>query len=157
KQRATPGQSMEQELRQAGLTLNDVRYDIRVQLAQLKLITKGVSLTDADVRKFYDQNKATQFSTPAQVRIPQITLPSETKAKEARKDLDHADFGLVAMSRSVDMFKSEGGQVPPIPRNIPAGLPVAPQVAQKAFTMKPKQISEPVKVGSQFVIIKVED
>lgn len=151
------GANLDQQLEQAGLSADAVRRDVRRLLIQEKLLTKGVTVTDADVQKYYDQNKTRQFSTPALAHIRHMTLPDEKKAQEARKDLKNADFGLVAMSRSIDMFKDTQGQVQqPIPRDLPPGMPIAPEVARKAFTMEKSQISDPIKVGNQWVIIKLE-
>jgi foldase protein PrsA len=152
------GSNLDQQLQQSGLSPEAVRRDIRRLLIQEKLLTKGITVTDAEVQKYYDQNKARQFSAPPLAHIRHMTLANEKQAIEARKDLKNADFGLVAMSRSIDMFKETQGQVQqPIPRDLPPGMRIAPEVARKAFTMKKGQISDPIKVGNQWVIIKLEE
>lgn len=154
-QLAPRGQTLEQFLQQSGVTMEAARAEMRNELARRNLMTKGIQVTDADVQKFYDQNKA-QFTTPEQFTILQMTLATEQEAKDAKSDLKGADFGLVALSRSKDIFKQQGGKVPPFSRTPPPGFPVDAAVRQVAYSMKQGDISEPIKVGNQWVIIKLD-
>jgi parvulin-like peptidyl-prolyl isomerase len=151
--------NLQEQLQQAGLTEEALRHDMRVALAQEKLLTKGLTVTDQEVEKFYNDNKGQPpFSTPAQVQISHMTLPTQQAATEARTDLKSASFNLVAVSRSIDIFKDAGGQVgQPLTRDdIRPGGPIAPAVLTKAFTMKQGEVSDPIRVGNQWVIVKVE-
>jgi foldase protein PrsA len=154
-QLAPRGQTLEQFIQQSGVTMEAARTEMRNDLARRNLMTKGLTLTDAEIQKFYDENKKS-FSTPEQVTIRQITVSSEQEAKDAKSDLKGADFGLVALSRSKDIFKQQGGLVPPFPTNPPPGFPVDASVRQVAYKMKQGEISNPIKVGSQWVIVKLE-
>jgi foldase protein PrsA len=149
------GVTLEQFLQRSGITMEAARTEMRSDLARRNLLTKGLQINDQEVQKFYDEHKR-DFTTPEQVKIHQLTVNTEREAKEARSDLKNADFGLVALSRSVDVFKQVGGAVPPFSRGQP-GLPVDPHVQQIAFTMKAGQISDPIKVSGRWVIIKVDE
>jgi foldase protein PrsA len=149
------GTNLDQYLQRSGMTMEAARDQMRNELAHRNLITKGLQASDAEIQKFYDEHKA-EFTTPEQIQIHQLTVDSEASAKEARKDLKSADFSLVALTRSVDVFKQAGGAVPPFPRTGLQGLPVDPMVQQRAFTMKEGQISDPIHAGTKWVIIKVD-
>jgi parvulin-like peptidyl-prolyl isomerase len=152
---APRGQTLEQLLQASGVTLEAARLEMRNDLARRNLMTKGIQVTDAEIQKFYDEHKQ-EFSTPEQFTIRQITVSSEQEAKDARSDLKGADFGLVALSRSKDIFKQQGGLVPPFTRNVPQGFPVDAAVRNVAYRLKEKQISEPIKVGGQWVIVQLD-
>lgn len=151
------GQSLDQILQATGVTLEAARIQMRNVLAQQKLMTKGIEVTDAEIQKLYDENKGRPgITTPEQFSIRQITVATEQEAKDAKSDLKGADFGLVALSRSTDIFKQQGGQVPPFTRDPPPGFPVDPAVRRVAYSLKDGQISDPIKVGNQWVIVKLE-
>jgi len=154
-QLAPRGQTLEQFLQQSGVTMEAARLEMRNDLARRNLMTKGITVSDAEIQKFYDEHKK-EFTTPEQFTIRQITVSTEQEAKDAKTDLKNADFGLVAISRSKDIFKQQGGLVPPFTRNPPPGFPVDASVRQVAYGLKEKQISEPIKVGNQWVIIMLE-
>jgi foldase protein PrsA len=149
------GMKLEEFLQRSGITMEAAREQMRGELAQRNLITKGLQASDADIQKFYDEHKS-DFTSPEQVQIHQLTVNTEAAAREARGDLKSADFSLVALTRSVDVFKQTGGAVPPFPRGGQPGLPVDPLVQQRAFAMKEGQISDPIKLGTKWVIIKVD-
>lgn len=154
-QLAPQGQTLETFIKQAGVTMAAARTEMRNDLARRNLITKGIQVTDADIQKFYNENKQ-GFTTPEQFRIRQLTVSSEQEAKDAKSDLKGADFGLVALSRSKDIFKQQGGQVPPFTRSPSPGFPVDATVRTVAYGMKEKEISQPIKVGNQWVIVQLE-
>lgn len=154
-QLAPRGQTLEQFLQASGVTMEAAREEMRSELARRNLVTKGLQVTDAEIRKFYEEHKK-EFTTPEQVTIRQITVATQKEAQDARKDLKGADFGLVALSRSTDIFKQQGGLVPPFTANPPPGFPVDPAVQKLAFKMKVGEISDPIKVGNQWVIIKLD-
>jgi parvulin-like peptidyl-prolyl isomerase len=154
-QLAPRGQTLEEFLQQSGVTMEAARVEMRNDLARRNLMTKGITVTDAEIQKFYDEHKK-EFTTPEQFTIRQITVSTEQDAKDAKTDLKNADFGLVAISRSKDIFKQQGGLVPPFTASPPPGFPVDASVRQVAYRMKEGELSDPIKVGNQWVIVKLE-
>jgi len=157
KQISARGQSLDQLVKQIGLPLDAVKDEIRLGLTQRKLVTQGVTVTDKDVEQFYNQNKLSpQFTTPEQVDAQQITVPSEAAAKEVKQTLDkNADFRLVAHTKSIDQYKDQGGTLPTLQRGYPLPPGVSPLVAAEAFKTPQGQIVGPLKVGNNWVVLKV--
>jgi parvulin-like peptidyl-prolyl isomerase len=121
------------------------------------VLFQGVTVSDDEVRKAYDQQKK-NFTQPETVEISQITLDSEKAKNDAVADLAaNAQFANVATTRSKDQFAQQGGRVPlPLPKQIGPGLPVAQEVVNAAFKLQPGQVSDPVRVGATWVIVRVE-
>lgn len=159
KQMATSGQSLDQRLKQVGLPLDTIKNQIRLDVLQRKLITQGVTVTDKDVEQYYNQNKQSpQFTTPRQVNAEQITVPTEAAAKEVEQTLSkNAAFDLVAHSKSIDQYKDQGGRLPTLQQGYPVPPGVSPVVFAEAFKLPAGKPSEPIKVGNNWVIVKVID
>ncbi len=65
----------DQALTDAGMTPEIFQeLQVKPQLAQIKLLTKGLTVTDADVQTFYNANKDKQFTKPARVHIKRIVV-----------------------------------------------------------------------------------
>ncbi len=98
-----------------GFTSDDFKYDTTVQLAEFKLLTMGVNITDLEVEKFYKDNPSS-FTIPRRYRLRAIIV-----AEAAARDLVDTDlkagkpFDQVARERSVDVTKVEGGLVGNVP------------------------------------------
>lgn len=70
----------------AGLTLEDIRQLLTVSLARYKVLTKGITVTDADVDKFIKDNPQ-QFVTPASSELFAVTVREDAKRAQVDKDL----------------------------------------------------------------------
>ena len=80
------------QLKQQGLTEEQVRENLRMQILQGEIVdavTKNVEVTDADVEKFYEENKS-QFTQPAS-RVVRHILIACKKAAECDQDKARAD------------------------------------------------------------------
>ncbi len=80
---------LEDRLRENGLTPQDVKdLQIRPQLAQIKLLTKGQAApTDAKVKAYYDTNKNTQFTKPDRAHVRGIALANQADAQQVFKQI----------------------------------------------------------------------
>ena len=90
------------QLKNAGLSLEEITNDLRVDLAQYKLVTKGVTVTPADVDKFIKDNQKS-FVNPslAEVYILVVQDPKQKAAADA--DLKSGQqFPVVAARYSMD-------------------------------------------------------
>ena len=93
-QEARSTKPFDQALADAGLT-PDVFKDLQVkpQLAQLKLLTKGATVSDADIQAFYTANKDKAFTKPARVHIQRIVAadtapgPADRQSHHRRPDI----------------------------------------------------------------------
>lgn len=159
KQMSASGQTLEQRLKQYGLPISSIKDQIRLGVMQQKLITQGVTLTDKEIEQYYNQNKQSpQFTTPKQVNAAQITVTSQAAAKEVEQTLaKNAAFDLVAHSKSIDQYKDQGGRLPTLQQGYPIPPGVSPMVYAEAFKLPAGKVSDPIKVGINWVILKVID
>lgn len=158
RQAAVAGSNLEEQLKMRGMTLETFKRDLLNQLINENILFNGVTVSDAEVKEEWEKRKQL-FVQPEQVRISQITVDSADALKKTQSDLaGNTDFALVARTRSQDQFKDAGGAIPePLPKQLPPGGPVAQEVLDAAFKLKPGQTSDPVKVGATWVIVRLEE
>lgn len=142
----------EEQLKAQGLTDAQVRKDIRAQLVSegiFKSVTKDVKVTDADIEKFYSQNKD-KYSQPQQRDVRHILVKQKAKADQLYKELQGgADFAALAKANSIDPgSKANGGKL-----TVSKGQTVAP-FDQTAFLLETNKISRPVKTEYGYHIIQ---
>lgn len=163
-------EEFDQRLKGAGLTLDDLRREIRRNLTSEKLmnkeVTSKINITDADITNFYNTNKA-QFnfiepkyniaeivvtSQPGKVQNANLQNSKASNDAEARKKIDmlHTrlesgdDFASVAANYSENPNdSSNGGDMGFIPESSLRGETVVFDAISK---VKPGQITDVVPV-----------
>ena len=149
------------ELKRLGLSEQDVQEQVRDVIIQEKLfkaVTKGVKVTDSDVKSFYEKNKA-QFSQPASRDVRHILIscrkPAECEKDKAKADQLHrqleggASFAALARKHSEDPgTKAQGGKYPAVKGQSP------PEFDKVAFELEKGEISTPVKTQLGWHIIQ---
>jgi parvulin-like peptidyl-prolyl isomerase len=140
------------QLAQQGLTDAQVKDDIKSQLIQEKIfkkVTSNVKVTDADVKKYYDQHQS-QYGTPEQRDVAHILVKKKSLADQLYNRLRNgANFAALAKQYSQDPgSKKLGGKL-----TISKGQTVGP-FDQTAFLLQTGQISRPVKTTYGWHIIK---
>lgn len=125
---------------------------VRRQLLAQKYLQKSVQpkLSDANVKSFFDKNK-TRYSQD-EVHAFHVLLKSEAEAKEVyTKAKGGEDFEVLAKKYSKDPSAAQNmGDLGFFTRSR-----MVPQFAEKAFSMKAGEISEPVQTPFGFHVIKV--
>lgn len=151
------GTELEQQLRDQGLTMDAFREDVTNSLVAENLIAKGVTVSDEEVRKAFDQQKAA-MTQPSQIEISQITVDTRQAMEQVREDLaSNTDFKLVASTRSKDPFADGGGAVPfPLGPQVQQGMPVSQEVLDAAWKLDVGEVSKPIKVGATWVFVRLE-
>jgi foldase protein PrsA len=100
------------ELAKQGLTDEQVRDEIRARLISEKLyeaVTSTVKVTDADVKAYYDKNKA-QFERPESREVRHILVKKKDLADDIRAQLESgADFAKLAKRYSEDTSSADKG------------------------------------------------
>ncbi len=92
--------SLGEKLKQSGITIATVKEQLLVQLAQEKIITKGITITMPEVDQYIKDNPA-QFTEPAKVNASWVYVTSEEKKKAVDEALAAGGaFGTVAMQFS---------------------------------------------------------
>lgn len=133
------------EARARGLDAHpEVRRAVNLQLARrleqaVRAEVPEASVTDADVRAYYEQHRA-EYQTEAQVRASQAVFATRADAERALAELrgheqDNTLWTRIVRERSVDRASRErDGDLTFFPR---AGAPGVPaEVADAAFTLE---------------------
>ena len=141
-----------EQLKKQGLDDAQVRDDIRAQLVQEKIfkkVTNGVKVTDAQVKKYYDEHQS-QYGTPEQRDVAHILVKSKALADRLYQRVKSGeDFAKLAEKYSQDPgSKSQGGKL-----TISKGQTVGP-FDQTSFLLQTGKFSHPVKTDFGYHIIK---
>jgi len=143
----------EKQLKDQGLTEEQVRRDIRGQLISEKIfakVTSDVKIDDAAIAKYYEEKKSTQYSQPESRDVRHILVKTKAKADQLETQLKNgADFAALAKKFSEDTgSKANGGKL-----TISKGQTVA-EFDKEAFQLKKNEISPPVKTQFGYHIIQ---
>lgn len=141
-----------EELEKVGLTEEDLREDIRAQIINEKVyeeVTKDVTVTDEDVRAYYDENKE-QFTIPESREVAHILVETKKKADELYEQLmNGASFEELAKEHSTDEASAEDGG-----RLTDQKGTFVPEFEEVAFSLETGEIGKPVKSDFGWHIIK---
>ena len=140
------------QLKQQGLTEDQVRDDIRANLVSEKLfakVTNKVNVGDADIKKYYDAHQD-QYGVPEQRNVAHILVKTKVLADQLYKRVKAGeDFSTLAKKYSQDPgSQKQGGKL-----TISKGQTVGP-FDQTAFLLKTNQVSHPIKTQFGYHIIK---
>jgi foldase protein PrsA len=146
-----------QLLQKSGITPEQFKQMLRVEQAAFNLQTRGVTVSDSEVREFYDKYKDKVFTTPEQAFISWIVLNTPADVDKAQSLLKRGvDFGTVAKSLSID--KATAAQDGRVPRAIFKGDAQIPEALQKAiFGIPAGTFTQPLKIQNKYVICKVNE
>ena len=139
-------------LKAQGYTVPALRDDLRSQLVSQKIyesVTKDVKVSDADLQKYYDQNK-TQYSVAESRAVRHILVKTKAEADKIQSQLESgADFAKLAKESSLDPgSKDQGGKL-----TISRGQTVAP-FDKAAFALDTNELSDPVKTEFGYHLIQ---
>lgn len=103
------------ETAMAGQSRADVEHQIKYQLAQFKISTFGVTITDAEIDKFY-KDRPNLFTIPKRAKLSVIAVSDEaTKSKVDAELSGGKAFADVAKAYSEDVSKAAGGEFGTVP------------------------------------------
>lgn len=176
-------EDFQKKLSEDGISVDDLKNDIRKQLSIQKLLNKEVaakiSVTAQDITNYYNQNRSQFDVTEPQFHIAQIVITprpdptihnrkndkAKNEAEAGRKAamLDQKlrgggagaaeDFSQLAMDYSEDATASSGGDLGFIPES---GLNKANPALKKAvLAMKPGEVSHPIPTNGGYTILKL--
>lgn len=129
--------------------------NIKKQLLQQELLESYIkkNITDKMIDDEY-KKLSEALKGKNEVKVSHILVDNEAKAKEAKKKLNKGSkFADIAKEYSKDpSSKANGGTLGYIMEG-----QLVPEFEKKAFSMKPSEISDPVKTQFGWHIIKLED
>ncbi len=136
-----------------GITKEVLKERMRVEQAAFNLQTKGVTVTDDEVKKIYKANLTTAFTIPEQVSLAGIFVPTKAEADKAINLLKQGvEFGTVARTMSKHESAKQDGRLLPLPRGA-KGIPTA--VQDVLFSTPKGQWTKPMDAGGMWVIFQV--
>lgn len=152
-------QVFQNALKKFGFTEASFREEVRKSLLVRKVQEQAVGdvkPTDEEIRDFYEQNKATQFTIPERRCIRHIlfTEDEEQKAEQVKSELENGgDFAKLAEENSQDPgSKDKGGDL-----GCQAKGGFAPEFDKAAFGAKEGEIVGPVKTDFGYHLIEVTE
>lgn len=110
-----------EDLAERGRTEADLRQDVLLDLAQFKLQTFGVNVTDQDVETVY-KNRPQDFTTPKRYKLRVIVAKTEADAAKVDEALKTKPFAQVARELSAEVSRFVDGEFGTLPVN---GIPGA--------------------------------
>jgi peptidyl-prolyl cis-trans isomerase SurA len=163
-------EEFQKKLKDSGLTVDDLKTDIRRQLSVQKLLNREViakiAITDQDITDFYNKNRAQFNVAEPQFHIAQIVITphpdptvhnrkndkatSEADAKRKAALLEQkinsgADFAQLAMDYSEDSTATTGGDLGFIPES--ALNQSDPMLKKSVLAMKAGEVTQPIAVN----------
>lgn len=130
--------------------LQDLKKRIIVEAFLKKKVESESNVSDADMQKFYEQNKE-KFKTGEQMKASHILVKTEKEAKDVLAKLKAGgNFEELAKKFSVDSSSSKGGDLGWFGKGS-----MVPVFEKAASALKEGQISDVVKSDFGFHIIKL--
>ncbi len=130
--------------------MEDMKKRVIVEAYLKKKVEEQVKVSDADLQKFYDQNKD-KFKAGEQLRASHILVKSEKEAQDVLAQLKGgAKFEDLAKKVSVDPAGAKGGDLGWFGKGS-----MIPEFEKVAFAMKEGETSGIVKTKFGFHVIKL--
>jgi foldase protein PrsA len=140
-------------LEQNNVSMDKIREDIEFYLLAEKLIEPEISITDEEMKTYFEENKDS-FDEKEQVKASHILVEDEATAKKVKEELDTGkDFAELAKEYSTDTSNAaDGGDLGYFTKG-----EMAEEFEKAAFEMEVNTVSNPVKTDFGYHIIKVTD
>jgi foldase protein PrsA len=142
----------QKNLKQQGLTVEQVRNEIKNQLISEKIyekVTEGVKVTDNEISTYYDKHKK-DYKVAASRDVRHILVAKKALADDLHSQLENGgSFAALAKKHSTDpSSKQNGGKL-----TVRKGETV-PQFDKVAFSLEKNELSDPVKTQYGWHIIE---
>ncbi len=147
---------IKQAITEGRLTLDDYRQRVRVALAEFNMLTKGVTVTEQEVKKAYEENKRA-FYRPANASVRFIIVGNPEVRRQIDEDLKRGfNFESVVnkyAQNPVQGVQANQGEIP-----LEGALPDNPQERQATLRLrnalknaKPMEVTSWLLVGPDTV------
>lgn len=148
-------EKMEEVFANDGVSIDELRAEIERDLLHQKMLDsfhEETTISDEEVRAFYDQNQANYVHAERrQLRI--ITTATEAEAEAALARITAGEqFATVATEVSLDGATAQKGGL----MGMVTADGLSADIGQVAFSMSYGEISQPFQTGSGWSIVKVE-
>jgi foldase protein PrsA len=147
--------TFQSRLAASGSSLEGLRRQIEdsVLREQLTVKMKNLSVTDAELKEFFNANQD-RLGAPEAVRLGNIFVATEKEASDFLLAIKAgADFAMLADNVSLDRAtKGKGGDLGLISRGM-----LQPEIEKVIFALKPGEVSAPIRVQNGFQLFKVSE
>ncbi len=154
--------SFDKSIAAVGMDLEKYRDAVRDELAQAKLMSAGVTVTDAEVRKYYEanidkRNPRARFYVPEAIQVAVIGTRSREACLAALDDLkEGVPWEEVARTHSLDVSAFSGGVLPPFAKGRTMSAMV-PGMDATLFAMNQGERIGPVRFGEGWWLIQCRE
>jgi peptidyl-prolyl cis-trans isomerase C len=152
-------EAFDQALEQNQISEDELRQDVRESLPVQEVqerVAGDAEPSDEEIQKFYDENKAAQFTQPAQrcVRHILFNKDQQQKAEDVKAQLqDGGDFAALAKENSQDPGSAEkGGDLGCLGKG-----ETVPPFEEAAFAAETGEIVGPVETEFGYHVIEVTE
>jgi peptidyl-prolyl cis-trans isomerase C len=134
------------------LQIETARRDILVSALVDRLQDDGVSLSDEEIRRYYEENKSVFKRSEAMVHARQIILESASEARRIAAEVARRpdSFEQLARTRSSDPSSADGGDV----GFVTLRTAYSPEVWQVLQRLSDNEISRPIAIDAGSVILQ---
>ncbi len=152
KERTTEDPKFLENLATVGIPQADVEYQITLEVAEYKIVTQGINVTDQEIEKFYAENPVL-YTTPKTYKLSVITVREEAdKVKVDALLAGGKAFGEVAKENSIDASKNINGLI----GNLPVDA-LSEVVAKELEKTKIGSTTAWIRAETTWVKFKIED
>lgn len=131
--------------------IENISKEVVTSMAINKILA-DVTVTDEEVKKYYEDNKET-FGKPATVSARHILVETEEEAKKAKEEISSGQisFGDAAMKYSMCPSNMQGGNLGEFSKGM-----MVPEFEEVAFNAEIGTVTEPVKTQFGYHLILVD-
>lgn len=146
-------------LKESGFTPEEVNERVEIQLLSTRLqeaiTNEGPKVSQEEIDLYYEENKATQFTTPASRDLRLIINEDKTKVDQAKSELekDHSPAGWKKAAKKYSSdpnTNSKGGLQPGITEEFVQG-----PLKQAIFGSATGELVGPVKSEKNYILLEV--
>lgn len=154
--------AFQQEMTASGETYEDYYRDVQVNLAKAAVVTEGITVSDADIKAYYDanvrhDNPTSRFYTPETTTLQVIRNHSQEVIEMADHDIRNGrDFSSVVASYSTDQSKGNEGISQALVRGR-NNMRQVPGMEDQVFSIGIGETLGPIKFAGDWWIFKCLD
>ena len=130
--------------------LDEIRKQMLMERTELEDLADRIRFPESALVLYFEENRS-RYRTPERVRIRQIVVEDEAKARQLRAQLgEGADFATLAAEHSLAPEAGEGGLLPDFARG------EMPEVFDEAFKLRPGGLSRVLESPYGFHLLRSE-
>ena len=146
----------------ANISQDDYKRSLRVKMCQANVLTDGITVSDSEVRDFYNaqtnpRNPAAQFYSPETITLRAIAVSTQAAALKVVQELAaNTPFELAASEYSLDSSKDNGGLLQPLQQGR-SPLSRTPDLESAIFGLQVHQTYGPVLFNKAWWLFRCEE